>query len=405
MKWSKSVALSVEILAAHKLRTLLSVLGIVVGVAAVILMVAAGKGAERRILDRIRDMGTNLVTVSAGQTRIIAGRQRQISTVTTLIVEDAAAIVQHCPSVALAAAAIDKKFAARWEAENANTTVLGLDAEGFGIRNIAIASGRAFDLDECRGRRRVAVVGPTAAKNLFLDADPVGLMFRIGRIPFEVVGVTQAKGVDANGLDQDDVVIVPLGTAMRRLMNVDYVQTIYVQARSSDRLDDAEAEIRALLRQRHRLGDKPDDFTIQNQATLLAAERETAQAMTLLIASVSGISLLVGGVGILAVMLISVRERTREIGLRRAVGARRSDIRNQFLLESALLSGLGGLIGVSIGIGTAWTVARLDYWDAVITWPPAVVGLLFSVSLGIFFGIYPATRAAALEPIEALRSE
>jgi putative ABC transport system permease protein len=403
MKLSKSLSLSVEILAAHKLRTLLSVLGIVVGVAAVILMVAAGKGAEKRILDRIRDMGTNLVTVSAGQTRIIAGRQRQISTVTTLIVEDAAAIAEECPSVALAAPAIDKKLATRWESENANTTVLGIDPEGFAIRNISIAAGRVFDLDECRGRRRVAIVGPTVVQNLFLDVDPIGLTFRIGRIPFEVIGVTVPKGVDANGLDQDDLVIVPL--AMRRLMNVDYIQAIYVQAKSSDLLDAAEVEIQELLRRRHRLGDKPDDFTLQNQATLLATERETAQSMTLLIGSVSGISLLVGGVGILAVMLISVRERTREIGLRRAIGARRCDIRNQFLLESAMLAGLGGLLGVAIGVGAAWTVSTLGLWDAVISWPSAAIGFLFSVSLGVAFGLYPAARAAALEPIEALRAE
>jgi len=405
MKLSQSLVLSVEILAAHKLRTLLSVLGIVVGVAAVILMVAAGKGAEKRILDRIRDMGTNLVTVSAGQTRIIAGRQRQISTVTTLMVEDAAAIAEECPSVALAAAAIEKKFAARWESENANTTVLGIDPEGLAIRNISIAAGRVFDLDECRGRRRVVILGPTAAQNLFPGADRIGLTFRIGRIPFEVIGVTAAKGVDANGLDQDDIVIVPLATAMRRLMNVDYIQTIYVQAKSSDLLDAAEMEIQELLRRRHRLGDKPDDFTIQNQATLLATERETAQSMTLLIGSVSGISLMVGGVGILAVMLISVRERTREIGLRRALGARRCDIRNQFLLESAMLAGLGGLLGVAIGVGAVWTVLTLGVWDAVISWPSAAIGFLFSVSLGVAFGLYPAARAAALEPIETLRAE
>jgi len=405
MKLSKSLSLSVEILAAHKLRTVLSVLGIVVGVAAVILMVAAGKGAEKRILDRIRDMGTNLVTVSAGQTKIIAGRQRQMNTVTTLIVEDAVAIVAECPAVALAAPAVDKKLATRWEAENANATVLGIDPEGFAIRNISIAAGRVFDLDECRGRRRVAIVGPTVVQNLFLEADPVGLTFRIGRIPFEVIGVTAPKGVDANGLDQDDIVIVPLATAMRRLMNVDYIQTIYVQAKSSDQVDAAEVEIQQLLRRRHRLGDKLDDFTIQNQATLLATERETAQSMTLLIGSVSGISLLVGGVGILAVMLISVRERTREIGLRRAIGARRCDIRNQFLLESAMLAGLGGLLGVAIGLGAAWTVSTAGVWDAVISWPSAAIGFLFSVSLGVAFGLYPAARAAALEPIDALRAE
>lgn len=405
MKLSKIAALSVEILAAHKLRTLLSVLGIVVGVAAVILMVAAGKGAEKRILDRIREMGTNLVTVSAGQTRIIAGRQRQISTVTTLVIEDAAAIAAECPSVAIAAPAIDKKLAARWESEDANTTVLGINPEGFAIRNISIAGGRVFDRDECRGRRRVAVLGPTAAQNLFVGGDPIGLTFRIGRIPFEVIGVTGTKGVDANGLDQDDVVIVPLETAMRRLVNVDYIQTIYVQAKSSDLLDQAEAEIRELLRRRHRLDDKPDDFTIQNQATLLATERETAQSMTLLIGSVSGISLAVGGVGILAVMLISVRERTGEIGLRRAVGARRCDIRNQFLLESGMLAGLGGMIGVAIGLGAAWAVSTLGYWETLISWPSAAIGFVFSVSLGIAFGLYPAARAAALEPIEALRAE
>jgi putative ABC transport system permease protein len=405
MKFSKSVTLSLEILAAHKLRTLLSMLGIVVGVATVILMVSAGKGAEKSILDRIRDMGTNLITVSAGQTRVIAGRQRQMSTVTTLVAEDAAAIQSECPSVALAAAAIDRKMATRREAEMANTSILGIPPEGIRIRNMAIASGRLFDEDECRGRRRVAVVGPTVVENLFLGADPVGLTFRVGRVPFEVIGVTEPKGVDANGLDQDDVVIVPLETAMRRLMNVDYVQTVYVQAKTSDVLEKAETEIRELLRQRHRLGDSPDDFTIQNQATLLATERETAQSMTLLIGSVSGISLLVGGVGILAVMLISVRERTGEIGLRRAVGARRSDIRNQFLLESGLLSGVGGFLGVAIGIASAWTVSALEYGEVVISWPAAAVGFLFSVSLGVVFGLYPALRAAALEPIEALRSE
>jgi putative ABC transport system permease protein len=186
---------------------------------------------------------------------------------------------------------------------------------------------------------------------------------------------------------------------------VDYIQTVYVQAKLSDVLEQAEMEIRELLRKRHRLRDKPDDFTIQNQATLLATERETAQSMTLLIGSVSGLSLLVGGVGILAVMLISVRERTGEIGLRRALGARRSDIRNQFLLESGLLSGTGGFLGVVIGLALAWTVSTLGYWEILLSWPAAGVAFLFSVSLGVVFGLYPALRAASLEPIEALRKE
>jgi len=405
MKVSKNVALSCEILAAHKLRTLLSVTGIVVGIATVVLMVAAGRGAERQILDRIRDMGTNLIVVNAGQTRIVAGRQRQTSVVTTLEIDDAAAVAGQCPAVGLASPAISKKLSVRWESENAVTTVIGIAPQGLAVRNIAVRSGRPFDAEEDRVRRRGAVLWPTAAQNLFGPQDPIGLQGRIGRVPFEVIGVTDAKGMDANGLDQDDLILVPLGTAMRRLFNVDYIDTIYAQARSAEALDTAEREIRELLRQRHRLRDKPDDFTIQNQATLLAAERETAQSMTLLIGSVAGISLLVGGIGILAVMLIAVRERTPEIGLRRALGATRGDVRLQFLFESGLLAGAGGILGVAAGVTAAALVSRLGYWETVISWPTAAVGFVFSVAVGVIFGIYPAVRAAALEPIEALRSE
>ena len=405
MKLSRNLALSCELLAAHKLRTLLSVLGIVVGVAAVVLMVSLGRGAEKRILDRIRDMGTDLIVVNAGQTRLVAGRQRQMASVTTLVPEDAEAIHERCPTVALAAAAVIKKMAARYEGETTNTNVVGMDADGFRIRNVEVASGRVFDADESRGNRRVAIMGSTAASNLFGAADPVGLRFRIGRVPFEIIGVTHPKGVDANGADQDDVIFVPLTAAMRRLLNVTYVDTVYAQARESRLLDRAEAEMRELLRERHRLRDKPDDFTIQNQATLLETERGTSREMTLLVGSVSGISLLVGGVGILAVMLISVRERTREIGLRRAVGALRRDIRNQFFMEAVILSGAGGLLGVVLGVAGALTLARLGSWETLISWPAAAIGFGFSVSLGVVFGIYPAIRAARLEPIDALRAE
>jgi putative ABC transport system permease protein len=223
-------------------------------------------------------------------------------------------------------------------------------------------------------------------------------------VPFEVVGVTVPKGLDANGADQDDLIIVPLATAMRRLFNVTHIQTVYVQARSA-KLHTAEAEIRELLRQRHRLRDKPDDFTIQNQATLVDTGRATTRSLTFLIGSVAGISLAVGGVGILSVMLISVRERTGEIGLRRAVGARRSDIRTQFLLESGLLAAVGGLVGVLGGVGAAFAVSMLGYWETVISWPATLIGFLFSVLVGVVFGIYPAICAAALQPIEALRAE
>ena len=307
--------------------------------------------------------------------------------------------------MALVAPAMSKKLSTRWETENANTNIVGTTPDGFRIRNVEIRSGRSFDAEEDRARRRVAVLGPTAAANLFGQADPIGLQFRIGRVPFEVIGITAAKGMDANGVDQDDLILVPLGSAMRRLFNVDHIDTVYVQAQSADLLEQAEEEIHELLRQRHRLRDKPDDFTIQNQATLLATEREMAQSMTLLVGSVGGISLAVGGVGILAVMLISVRERTPEIGLRRALGATRGNIRVQFLVESALLAGAGGLVGVFGGVTAALAVSRLGYWETVISWSAALAAFGFSVAVGLVFGIYPASRAAALEPIEALRSE
>lgn len=405
MKLSKNAVLSLEILAAHKLRTALSVLGIVVGVAAVVVMVSIGKGAEKRILDQIRAMGTNLITVSAGQTRLVAGRQRQMTTVTSLLPADAQAIAQECPSVAAVAPATGKKLATRWETENTNTNVLGMTPEGFAVRDIALATGRLFDEEENRASRRMAVLGPTVVENLFGNSDPIGQTIRIGRVPFEVIGVTRPKGVDPNGLDQDDVIIVPLGAAMRRLTNVIYVQTIYVEAKRGDLLERAEQEIRDVLRRRHRLEGKRDDFTIQNQATLIAGEREMAQSMTLLVGSVAGISLLVGGVGILAVMLISVRERVQEIGLRRAVGACRRDIRNQFLLESAMLAGLGGLTGALVGVAATMAASAVGAWDALISWESAGIAFAFSVSLGIIFGLYPAIRAASLEPIEALRTE
>jgi len=322
-----------------------------------------------------------------------------------MTIADAEAVALECPAVRRAAPAVVRRLAVRWDDTNTNTSVVGTTPEAFGIREFPIASGRRFDAEENRGRRRVAVLGPTTVANLFDDVDPIGLQIRIGRVPFEVIGVTRPKGVDINGVDQDDLVLVPLEAAMRRLLNVTHLDAIYAQAEEADLLDRAEGEIRALLRDRHRLGDRPDDFTIQNQATLLEAERETAQSMTLLIGSVAGISLLVGGIGILAVMLISVRERTHEIGLRRALGATRADIRVQFLLESGLIAGAGGLVGVLAGVAAVVAVARLGYWTAVISWPAALGGCAFSIAVGLIFGIYPAMRAAALEPIEALRGE
>jgi putative ABC transport system permease protein len=405
MKLSKNITLSIEILAVNKLRTFLSVIGVVVGIASVILMVSAGQGAQKHILDRIRHMGTNLVVVNAGQTQIIAGRQRQMSTVRTLVLDDAEAMAKDCPSVAAVAPFVSKKLTVRWEDQTANTMAVGMAAAGFAIRNFESAQGRFFTEEENRALKRVAIVGPTVVRNLYGETNPIGLTVRLGRVPFEIIGVTLAKGIDQNGADQDDLIIVPIATAMRRLLNVTYVQSVYAQAKDTRSMSRAEAEIRELLRMRHRLRGKPDDFTIQNQETLLTTERETSQSMTFLIGSVAGISLLVGGVGILAVMLISIRERRGEIGLRRALGARCQDIRVQFLIESILLAGTGGAIGVIIGLGCAYALAALGTWETLISWPSTAVAFGFSAVLGVFFGIYPASRAAGLEPIEALRAE
>jgi putative ABC transport system permease protein len=368
-------------------------------------MVSAGRGAEERVLARIRRMGTNLIVVNAGQTSLVAGRQRQVSTVKTLLPSDAQAVAQECPSVAQVCPVTARKMKAYWEGRTAITSVVGMTPEGLAIRDYRLAAGREFDPEENRAARRVAIIGATAAENLFGGADPVGQQIRLGRVPFEVIGALQPKGADPNGADQDDLIMVPLETALHRLLNATHIQAIYVQAAGADTMDSAQAEIGDLLHQRHRLGSKDDDFTIQNQAALLQTQRLTSRSLTLLTGAVAGISLAVGGVGILAVMLISVRERTHEIGLRRAVGARRRDIRTQFLLESALLAGLGGLAGVGLGIAASLAVPHLGYWDAVISWPAVGIGFLFSVTVGLVFGLYPAARAARLQPIEALRAE
>ena len=406
MHLSRNVLLSCQILAAHKLRTLLSLTGVVVGVGAVILMVSVGRGAEKRILDRIRGLGTDLLIVNAAPARLMMGRQRTVATVTTLTPADARAIAAECSGVVAAAPAVNKSLVVRWEGNNTTTTVTGMAPDGFRIRNITLVSGRAFDIDEDRTWRRVAVLGPTVVKNLFGGTDPVGQQIRIGRVPFDVIGATRPRGVDANGADQDDLVLVPLETALRRLLNIPYIHSIYIQARDSHWLPRVEGDVRELLRQRQRLAEgRPDTFTIQNQTTLLKTEKETAHSMTLLIGSVAGIALLVGGVGILAVMLISMRERTREIGLRRAVGASRRDVQIQFLLEAALLAGTGGILGVLVGLTATHASAALGVWDTVLSWPSAAVGFAFSVTIGLVFGLYPALRAARLEPIAALRSE
>lgn len=403
---ARGLLLSLQLLLAHRLRTALSVSGLLAGVAAVIVMVAIGQGAERRVLQRVQAMGTNLLVVSAAPAQRVAARPRQVAVHTMLRPADAEAIGRESALAVGAAPAVNGAMVVRWEGVNTTTTVTGTTLEGLRMRNISAARGRVFEDDDDRQRRRVALVGPTVVRSLFGGADPVGRVVRIGSVPFEVIGMTRARGVDPNGADLDDVVVVPLETAMRRLLNIPYVHALFVQAPSSADLEGLERDVREILQGRYpgRSG-MLDLFVVQNQTTLLRTERGAARAMNQLIVGVSLLSLLAGGVGIVAVMLIAVRERTREIGLRRALGAKRRDIRLQFMLESTMLAAGGGLAGVAVGLAAAAGAAALGPWDLVVSWPAAGAGVACSTLLGLVVGVIPAARAARLEPIAALRAE
>jgi putative ABC transport system permease protein len=403
---TRGLLLSLQLLAAHRLRTALSVSGLLGGVAAVIVMVAIGEGAERRVLERVQGMGTNLLVVSAAPAQQVAGRPRQVPVYTLLRASDAAAIEQGSVRAVAAAPAVNRSMIVRSEGVNTPTTVTGMTVEGLRLRNISAASGRIFDDQDDRERRRVALLGPTVVQSLFGGIDPVGRVVRVGNVPFEVVGVTRARGVDAVGADLDDIVLVPFETAMRRLLNIAYVHALFVQARSSADLMALERDVREILQsQRTSRSGMVDTFVVQNQATLLRTEQGAARAMNQLIVGVALLALLSGGIGILVVMLMSVRERTREIGLRRALGAKRKDIQIQFVLESAMLAAGGGLAGVVVGLTVAGGAAMLGPWDLVISSRAAVLGLACSTVLGLIVGVIPAARAAQLEPIAALRAE
>jgi putative ABC transport system permease protein len=405
MKLFKGFRIALHALLGHPVRTALSLVGIIIGVAAVILMVAVGQGAQKEVLKKIENMGTNLIVVSAGQMKTFAGRTRQVSIVTTLVPRDAMAISSEVPGVTQGAPAQGKRLPLKYETQSYTTQVVGTTYNLPEIKNISIAKGRFFSEEEDHLMARVAVLAPTPMKNLFGKANPIGEMIRIKNVAFEVIGVTKEKGMIA-GQDEDDQVFIPLNTAMKRLMNVTYLSQIYLQARSTADMKPSERDIKSLLRERHRLKeDKADDFTIQNQLDILEAERETTQSFTLLIGSIAGVSLLVGGVGILAVMLILVRERTNEIGVRRAVGARRKDILLQFMMEATSLSIGGGVAGILIGLVGSFVVRYATKWPVSLSVMPIIISFGFSFMVGFFFGVYPARKASRLDPIEALRAE
>jgi putative ABC transport system permease protein len=402
VNWVANSALSVAVLASHGLRTVLSLSGIVIGVASVIIMVAVGMGAERKIVERIEAMGTNLIVVTAEQTRLSGGSVRRIGSAKTLKKRDVRAILAQCPSVRRAAGSIKRSIILRYQGNTVKTTLVGLEPDGFAICRLIPVQGGVYSGAEERSRRRVAVFAPTAARNAFEGADPVGKAVRLGRQPFRAIGLTVPKGTDLNGTDQDDKVFVPLSTAMRRLVNVDYMDTIFAQAADGVPLPVAEAEIRAVLHKQHRLGDRADDFSVYNQLDLIKLQKETARSLTLLIGSVAALAWMVGGVGILAVMLMSVRERRPEIGLRRALGARARDVRYQFVFEAILLASVGALSGLTVGLFGVWVTHLIGWGPVLVPWTAALVALGASVLLGLACGVYPALKASRLNPVEAL---
>ncbi len=407
MKIYQSLKISRGALLSNKLRTFLSLLGIIIGVSAVIIMVAIGQGAQKEVLKKIEAMGTNLIVVNAGQVSIFAGRRRQIGNVITLTTQDAKAINMESFSIRSAAPVQSKKLRVKYGNLSTNTTVVGTTPDFQDIRDFHASSGEFFTNEENNASLRVAVIGQTVKTNLFGNNDPIGETIRIRKIPFEVIGVLENKGVDINGVDQDDQIIIPINTALRRVFNLTYLSSIYVQAKDNQSMDAAVVEVKELLRERHHLirHNKQDDFTIQNQAEVLKTQKEAADTFTGLIVGITAISLLVGGIGILAIMLMVIRERTSEIGLRIALGARKKDVLIQFLLESLLLSIGGGFLGIVLGISGSIIIGLFTQWSASISILSIIIAFTFSLFIGAFFGVYPARQASLMDPIEALRNE
>jgi putative ABC transport system permease protein len=394
-------------MALNGLRTALTMLGMVIGVGAVVLMLAVGDGARHTVNEQIRAMGSNLFIILSGASTS-SGVRMGSGTKPTITRADADALAR-LPTLDGVAPVQSQTAQLAYGASNWSAQVYGVTPEFMRVRDWAIEAGQGISDTDVRSAARVAVLGQVAKKELFGVEDPLGKTVRIKNLPFTVVGVAGAKGQSLSGRDQDDVAFVPLTTAQSKLFGMPFPGTvgfIMARAKSGDLMDDAEADIRQTLRQRHRLGDRDsDDFTVRNLSSTAETAADTARVLTIMLGTVASISLVVGGIGIMNIMLVSVTERTREIGIRMAVGARRRDILLQFLLEAILICTIGGVAGVLLGIGGAWLVSDLAGMTVVVSGPAILLAFAFSAATGIFFGWYPAHKAARMQPVEALRYE
>jgi putative ABC transport system permease protein len=404
----QTLKIALRALRTNKMRSFLTMLGIIIGIAAVIAMMAVGSGARHVISQQIASIGSNIILVLPGSTTS-GGLRSGTGGAQTLTSDDVKAIITECPSVETAAPSTRSTALVVYGNMNWSTVVMGTTPELFTIREWGVASGRSIEQQDVESASKVCLMGQTVVENLFGSEDPVGKVVRIKKVPFTVIGVLERKGQSPQGQDQDDSIFVPIRTAQRNLartLNQNMVGAVMVKAKSEDLLGKAEEEIRLLLNQRHRItNSKEPDYSTRNLSEILAVAEQSSRAMSLLLGAVASISLIVGGIGIMNIMLVSVTERTREIGIRMAIGARRNDILLQFLTEAVLLTMIGGVTGIILGSAGAAIVSHLLDWPTLISIESVSIAFIFSAVVGIFFGFYPARKAASLNPIDALRYE